>query len=254
MAGFGPDALSGFFTAGLLRVAPVATMFVFAILFFGVLQDTGLFRPIINWIIGVTKGNPVAITVATAMVGALAHLDGAGATTFLLTVPALLPLYVGLGMSRYLMLMMLCLGAGLANMLPWAGPLGRAAAVSGIDVTALWHPLIPIQIIGLILLAGFAVLMGLREKRVMARSGEALQAGGDMTQYALQGSDEALQLERPKLIAVNALLFAVTVIALVAGLLPPAFIFMIALSVLLLVNYRDVDAQLERMKAMRPRP
>lgn len=200
LAGFGPADLSEFFNSGLLRVAPVATMFIFAILFFGILQDTGLFRPIINWIIGVTKGNVVAITVATALVGALAHLDGAGATTFLLTVPALLPLYVGLGMNRYLMLMMLCLGAGLANMLPWAGPLGRASAVSGIDLTVLWHPLIPIQIIGLGLLVGFAVLMGQRERRIMSRTTAMTTPTGSMAQYALKVTDEELALERPQLI------------------------------------------------------
>ncbi|NOD95084.1 citrate transporter [Ruegeria sp. HKCCD4884] len=252
LAGFGPTDLSEFFNSGLLRVAPVATMFIFAILFFGILQDTGLFRPIINWIIGVTKGNAVAITVATAMVGALAHLDGAGATTFLLTVPALLPLYVGLGMNRYLMLMMLCLGAGLANMLPWAGPLGRASAVSGIDLTVLWHPLIPIQIVGLVLLAGFAVLMGLREKRIMSKTTGDENPTGSMAQYALKVTDEELALERPQLIFVNGGLFLATVVALVLGLLPPAFLFMISLSLLLLINYRDVDSQINRMKAHAP--
>ena len=47
-ASFGPEAISGFFTDGIGRVTAIATMFVFAITFFGVLQDTGLFRPLIG--------------------------------------------------------------------------------------------------------------------------------------------------------------------------------------------------------------
>ena len=133
LAGFGLEAITGFFTDGLGKVISIATMFVFAITFFGVLQDTGLFRPIIGTMVRLTRGNVIAVTVATALIGMLAHLDGAGATTFLLTIPALLPLYRKLGMSPYLMLLLLALGAGIFNMVPWAGPLGRAAAVTGIE-------------------------------------------------------------------------------------------------------------------------
>ena len=138
-------------------------MFVFAITFFGVLQDTGLFRPIIGTMVRLTRGNVIAVTVATALIGMLAHLDGAGATTFLLTIPALLPLYRKLGMSPYLMLLLLALGAGIFNMsLP--GPL--AAAVTGIEVTELWRPLIAIQGVGVVLLVALAVLLGRRSSGV----------------------------------------------------------------------------------------
>lgn len=91
-AGFGPEALSRFFDSGLSGVMQIATMFVFAATFFGVLQDTGLFRPTIDGLIRLTRGHVVAVTAGMALVGVLAYLDGAGATTFLLTVPALLPL------------------------------------------------------------------------------------------------------------------------------------------------------------------
>lgn len=251
VAGFGPDELTVFFNDGLARVMQVATMFVFAITFFGVLQDTGLFRPIINGLIRLTRGHVVAVTAGTAIVGALAHLDGAGATTFLLTVPALLPLYERLGMSRYLMLMMLALGAGIANMLPWAGPLGRAAAVTGIDLTQLWHPLIQIQVIGLALLVVLAIGLGLREQRRIAAAGgpapgTALDVGG------VAATDDERLLERPALLFVNGALFVAVVAALVSGILPPALIFMIGLSLVLLINYPHVETQMQRIRAHAP--
>nr|WP_108260391.1 SLC13 family permease [Mangrovicoccus ximenensis] len=176
LTGYGPDELTEFFSAGLGRVMQVATMFVFAIVFFGVMQDTGLFRPVIDGLIRLTRGNVVFVAMGTAAIGIAAHLDGAGATTFLLTIPALLPLYTRLGMSRYLMLMLLATGAGVTNMLPWAGPLGRAAAVTGIEVTELWRPLIPVQVSGVVLLLALAAWLGLRERRRIEAAGSGRRA------------------------------------------------------------------------------
>lgn len=121
IAGFGINDIQTFFEQGIIKVLPVATMFIFAILFFGILQDTGFFEPVIKALIKLTKGNVVTVAMGTALIGIIAHLDGAGATTFLLTVPALLPLYKKLHMSPYLLLLLIGTSAGLTNMIPWAG-------------------------------------------------------------------------------------------------------------------------------------
>jgi CitMHS family citrate-Mg2+:H+ or citrate-Ca2+:H+ symporter len=253
-AGFGPEAISGFYTEGLGRVISIATMFVFAITFFGVLQDTGLFRPIISAMVKVTRGNVIAVTVATAVIGMLAHLDGAGATTFLLTVPALLPLYKELRMSPYLMLLLLALGAGILNMVPWAGPLGRASAVTGIDVTELWQGLIPVQIFGAVLLVAMAALLGWREKRRIARAaGEADSSEAVSTFGGLhEPSTEELALQRPGRIWINAILLLLVIVALFTAILPAGYIFMIGLCAALLINYPGGKLQMDRMAAHAP--
>ncbi|MBY6092694.1 CitMHS family transporter [Maritimibacter alkaliphilus] len=266
VAGYGPAEISDFFETGIGRVMQVATMFAFAIVFFGVLQDTGLFRPIIEGLIKVTGGNVVYVAMGTALIGVFAHLDGAGATTFLLTVPALLPLYTRLGMSRYLMLLLLATGAGMANMLPWAGPLGRAAAVTGLDVTELWRPLIPVQLAGVVVLLAIAFVYGRREQRRIAAAGSPVaaiaQADGISVEAASkvqaemgvertgkQVSDEEAPLLRPNLLWVNAGLFLAVLAALVSGVLPAAYVFMIGLGVIMVVNYPDVTTQMDRIRA-----
>lgn len=252
-AGFGPEAISGFFVDGISRVAAIATMFVFAITFFGVLQDTGLFRPIIAAMVGLTRGNVVAVTVATALIGMLAHLDGAGATTFLLTIPALLPLYKQLRMSPYLMLLMLALGAGIFNMLPWAGPLGRAAAVTGIDVTQLWRPLIVVQGVGVLLLIALAALLGWLEQRKIAAGNVGASGIVFATGNERQGSnDQERELERPRLIGFNAVLLLSVLVSLFSGVLPAGYIFMIGLSIALLINYPGGTVQMQRIAAHAP--
>ncbi len=250
LAGFGPAEISGFFSSGLGRVMSVATMFVFAITFFGVLQDTGLFQPIINGLVRVTGGNVIAVTVGTGVVGMLAHLDGAGATTFLLTVPALLPLYQRLQMSPYLMLLLLAVGAGIFNMMPWAGPLGRSAAVTGLEVTALWQPLIMVQAIGAVVLVAMAVLLGLRERARIAAAGPRDDLAGDpLFDVRAEPTPEEAALLRPRLIWVNAAIFLAVLVTLVAGLLPAGYVFMIGLSVALVVNYPTSEQQMLRIRA-----
>ena len=252
-AGFGPEAISGFFTDGIGRVTAIATMFVFAITFFGVLQDTGLFRPLIGGMVRLTRGNVIAVTVATALIGMLAHLDGAGATTFLLTIPALLPLYRKLRMSPYLMLLLLALGAGVFNMLPWAGPLGRASAVTGVDVTELWRPLIAVQVVGVVLLLALAALLGWREQRRIAAGqcadeGVLVETGTDLH----EPSAEERELERPQMMWFNAALFLAVLAALFSGVLPAGYIFMIGLCLVLMLNYRSSKAQMQRIAAHAP--
>ncbi|MCJ8140622.1 CitMHS family transporter [Falsirhodobacter halotolerans] len=250
LAGFDLTQISEFFESGLGRVMSVAAMFIFAITFFGVLQDTGLFRPLIDGLVRLTRGNPVYVALGTALAGMLAHLDGAGATTFLLTVPALLPLYRRLGMNPYVMLLLLASGAGILNMMPWAGPLGRAAAVTGLDVTELWHPLIPVQIAGAVILMGMAFLYGRREQRRIA-SGRAYAYDADTAEppAATDAEDPARALERPRLIWVNAAIFFATLVMLVSGVLPTPLTFMLALSVALVVNYPDAGEQMRRIQA-----
>lgn len=268
LAGFSLADLTRFYAQGLGKVAPVAAMFVFAVTFFGVMQDTGIFRPLIRGLLRLTGGNVIGVAIGTALLGMLAHLDGAGATTFLMTIPVLLPLYRELRMNPYLMLMLLALGAGIFNMLPWAGPLGRIAAVTDIDITALWRPLIPVQVAGAVMLVALAAWLGWRETRRIARLPVVEASGGDAAGEqdgagaravaGLQAASKASEtsqaasgdsLLRPHLAWANAAIALVMLAMLVTGALPAAYIFMLGLAVMLPLNYRGREAQAARVAA-----
>ena len=68
-------------------------MFVFAILFFGIMTDAGMLDPIIDRILKTVGTRPTRIVMGTTLLALLVHLDGSGAVTFLITIPAMLPLY-----------------------------------------------------------------------------------------------------------------------------------------------------------------
>lgn len=123
-----------------------------------------MFNPMISVMVKVSRGNVILVAMVTVVIGGLAHLDGAGASTFLITIPALLPLYKKLNMSPYLLVLLIGLSASIINMVPWAGPPGRTAAVVGEEAAELWPALIPLQIIAMMLLIGFAAFLGWLEK------------------------------------------------------------------------------------------
>ena len=155
--------------SGIDQVFNVAIMFIFAIIYFGIISDSGLFRPFVKVMIKFTRGNVIIVAVVTALIGTCAQLDGAGATTFLLAIPALLPLYRALKMSPYLLVLLLALSAAIINMVPWGGPMARTASVIGVDnINDLWYQVIPLQLIGIVLVVLFAMFLGMREKRNIA--------------------------------------------------------------------------------------
>ena len=237
IAGFSISEISGFFEAGLLKVSKVATMFLFAILFFSILKELHVFDPMIRNMVRLTRGNVVIVAVMTTLIAAIVHLDGSGAATFLIIIPALLPLYRKLGMSPYLMLLLMAGSMGIMNMVPWGGPLGRASAVTGIEAAALWQSLIPVQVIGILGMMGFAVLMGLREKkRILA----AQALGTTPFEQGCMAADMAEDVQeqvKPKKFWFNIALVILAVICLAFGLFSAPYVFMIALSLVLLVNF-----------------
>lgn len=209
--------------------------------------------------IAISRGNVIAVAIATVIIAAIAHLDGSGASTFLITIPALLPLYKRLKMNPYLLLMLVGTAASIMNMVPWAGPLGRTASVLDLDVTELWKPLIPIQIIGLVLLVMIAVILGYREKRLIAKravAGEELE--DEISEATIADAQVAAavaeenDLLRPKLLWINALLAIAVIGVLVWGIIPAGFAFMIGVSIALPLNFPKVKDQMERIKVHAP--
>lgn len=241
IAGFGLSEIGKFITEGLKAVAPTATLFIFAILYFGVMRERGLFAPLVTFLLKCTKGRPLAVAIVTVAVTAVTHLDGIGAATFLLVIPAMLPLYLRLGMSREMLLCLVVLSAGVMNMVPWGGTTARASAVTGIDASQLWISLIPIQLIGLALVMGLAVFLGLRAQRHLASSGVVTgQHAPDQTPAA----DTAHLLSpRDWRYWANLTLTVIILVCLFTGAFPLFACFMVGLGVALVLNYSSLEQQ-----------
>lgn len=242
LAGFTTE-VADFMTDGIKAIAPTAVMFIFAILFFGVLIDAGTFDPIISRLLKAAGGHPPRITLVTAILAMIVHLDGSGAVTFLVTVPAMLPLYDALGMRRTTLATVVALAAGTMNIVPWGGPTIRAATALEVPVTELFNPMLIPVLCGLATVLGISYWLGIKEtKRMTVPVRPGIEAG-------LEAAPRPNKLARPKLLWFNLLLIVVSIVVLIAALAPPHIIFMVAFTLAISVNYPSLAEQRERVDA-----
>jgi citrate-Mg2+:H+ or citrate-Ca2+:H+ symporter, CitMHS family len=236
---------------GIQQVAPTAVMLVFAILYFGLMIDAGLFDPLVNRIIAWVGDDPVRVTVGHTMLASIVALDGDGTTTLLVCASAMLPIYRRLGMNPLIFALIGGLCSTIMNLIPWGGPSARAAAALHVDVVAdLFVPLIPAMGVGLVVTLAIAYWFGLRERKRLAGV-KLARAGSDegLAEAALAVFDRDPAALRPKLWLFNLALTLAMMVAVVLGVAPSGAIFMIAFAIALLVNYPRLDDQRARLTA-----
>ncbi|CAM3899522.1 CitMHS family transporter [Tsukamurella ocularis] len=253
-------------TDGIEDLAPTAAMLFFAIIFFGVMIDVGLFDPVVRAVVRVVGEDPAKLVLGTAVLAGVVSLDGDGSTTFIVTTSALLPLYLKLGVSPVVLTVVAGLANGTMNILPWGGPTARAAAALKISPSEVFVPMIPSLIAGMVVVLAFAWHLGLMERkrlgsivireRVLAGAGGgtggALGGGGTDAPVPPTGGtgDSALTAisgthGNPKLMWFNAGLTVALLSVLTLDLLPIPVLFMIAAAIALAVNFPQVADQQE---------
>ncbi|MDQ0864087.1 CitMHS family transporter [Arthrobacter globiformis] len=141
-----------------------AALLMFAIIYFGLMIDVGLFDPLVRFILRKLGNDPAKVVLGTALLAAAVSLDGDGSTTFILTTAAMLPIYLRLKMSPVVLTCVAGLANGTMNIVPWGGPTARAASALKIDVNEVFVPMIPSLIAGLAVVLVFAWVLGLQER------------------------------------------------------------------------------------------
>lgn len=240
-------ALLGGFAAGLGQMmmegvrdlAPTGVMLLFAILYFGTMIDAGLFDPLIAWIVRIVRGDPLRITLGTAVLAFVVSLDGDGTTTYMITTSAMLPLYRRLGLDVRKMACIIIMSAAVTNLLPWGGPTARAATALNLDPAAVFLPMIPAMVVCAGWVLFVAYVFGIRERKRISRLQSGSKAGAAPSQREMIEEDRSRDAAalRPRLIWFNLALTATLMVMLVSGALPLPVLFMIAFAIALMVNF-----------------
>ena len=253
IGGFGGD-LGVLIAEGMLQVAPVAIMITFAVLYFSLMVDEGLFDPAIRAVLRWAKNDPMRITVGTAVLTLLVALDGDGASTFLITVSALLPVYLRLGMRPIVLAGVVALGAGVMNMVPWGGPTARAMAAMDLDSSEVFVPLIPAMAAGIAWVLFAAYMIGRKERQLVEASDQhpvSVASGngqlGDGPGAKLATSGPLTGAARVKF-WFNALLTVALVATLLSQKVPLEVLFAVAFALALLVNRPTWESQQELLR------
>lgn len=246
-AGFGTK-LGPMMLDGIKALAPTGVMLTFAILYFGIMIDVGLFDPVVRLVVRLVHGDPVKIVVGTCALALFVSLDGDGSTTYLITTTAMLPLYTRLKMDRLVMASVIMQAGSLMNILPWGGPTARAAAALKLDMGQVFPPLVPGMLVGIVWVLFVAWLLGRRER---ARLGTLSDASlGDVhASMEESGNGEDASIRRPRLIWINMVVTIALLVTLIMGLVPLPVLFLVAFALALVINYPKIEDQKARIAA-----
>ncbi len=239
---FSLDEMAGFIKDGVSGVHGTAILFIFSVLFFGIMTDAGMFDTIINALMKKVGNNIIGVTLMTCLIAVIGHLDGGGASTFLITIPAMLPVYKRLHMRRETLLLICVTSMGVMNLLPWGGPTMRAASVLGCEPNELWGQIIPMQVVGLILAVGTAIFWGFQEKKRIAKLGDAAIEDADKYDDSEAGEKNE-SLLRPKNFVINVIITIAVIAVLVWDKFPSYYVFMVGCAVAIFVNYHGKKLQ-----------
>jgi CitMHS family citrate-Mg2+:H+ or citrate-Ca2+:H+ symporter len=238
-----------FIRVGVRGTYETAALFIFSITYFCIMNDVGLFDRIIGGLAKKAGNNVILVCMLTTLIAMIGHLDGSGASTFLITIPAMYPVFKQLKMRNTSLMLIVTSAMGVMNLLPWGGPTLRAASVIGMDAGQLWRHILPMQGLGLILAFAVSFIVGKMEIKNGAGYDPDykpdLSAGGG-EQKTLE---EKQALQRPKLFWFNVILTLAAIAALCFVNVPSFYLFMVAAAIALLVNYPGNKAQSARIGA-----
>lgn len=245
--GFGPIEVAGFIKDGIGTTTSNGILFIFSVIYFGVMSDTGMFDVIVNGLVKVAGKSVIAVTVATAIIATIAHMDGTTATTVLITIPAMYPVYKRMNIDTRILVCLTGACMGVMNLLPWGGPVAHAATVLQMDANELWRVLIPIQILGFFANIVVAVLLGMLAIKQGAGAGK-----GVVVEVDEKAKAEEDALRRPKLLIINIALTVALIAILSLDLVTSYVAFLIFLCIALAINYPDLKLQDKLVKKHAP--
>ena len=243
VAGFDPLAVNKFAASGISKMVSTVSLFVFSISFFSLMSDQGVFDPVVNFLIKKAGTNVTLVLLATAAVAVIGHLDGSGATTFIITITAMLPLFKKLKMDNRALMMLVCVAIGVMNVCPWGGPTIRAATVLETDPNILWHRLLPVQ--GFMLAITFIVAFlqsGIQKRRI-----KKLGLVADDSAVEAAAEDKGPKVST-MLQCWNFFVVVAVIVVLMVGWLNPAYTFMLALALTLPFNIKSLKEQNGKLK------
>ena len=240
-AGFGLEEIAGFIKTGMNTMLSTAVLFIFSISYFTMMSDAGLFDPIIDFLIKKTGKNVATIFIAILLTTYVAHLDGSGATTFLIVVPAFLPICKKMGIRPQALLAAMCGAYGVMNLVPWGGPTMRASSVVGVEVGDLYNFILPGIGCLVIISVVIAMLVCLIEKKHGAGVAENVRN--------TQETETDTKKTKKAIYWFNAILTILMLVLLFMDLPIPLYsVFMVAFAIGLIVNYPNVKQQNKKIK------
>jgi CitMHS family citrate-Mg2+:H+ or citrate-Ca2+:H+ symporter len=238
LLGYGISEINGFISNGLRSVLNTAALFAFAVMYFSFLNDVGMFDVIVKKVMKYMSNKVEIVLLMAAIVATISHLDGSGATTMLITIPTMLPIFKKMKIRPQALLLMAALASGAMNVTPWCSSVLRLTSAVGLDPQEMWLYVLPLQVLALLLTYASVIVVGRAERK----------NGAGMTDEEF--AEMKKTIDEPAVISVSqrVLVFDMVLTAVLIGLLLSGKVtsnlgFMVAFAIALVVNYPNVKQQ-----------
>ncbi len=228
---------------GLDKTRDLMFIIFFSLPYFSVMSEAGLFDTIVEFLLKKTKLSVTVICVITVLISLITEIDGSVTSTYLVTIPMLLPLYKKLKIDPKVLLLLCSATMCALFVTPWNGRTLRAATLlTGIDnpQNYIFTQLFPLMLFYIAACIVLAVILA----RSQMKKGAGLVDDGVAVEISMGNSE----LRRPKLFWFNLLLTVGIIVGLSVIPCPDYFVFALGLIIALTVNYPDLKLQGELLK------
>ena len=236
--GYGLKDIQGFMNDGFGSVLNTVVLFSFAVMFFSLLSDVGMFDVIVNRVMKYLGNNVLIVLYIACFVTVISHLDGSGATTALVTIPTMLPIFKKMKMRPVCVVFVMSIMSGAMNITPWCASMLRVTSVTGLDAQVLWRYLAPIQLFAIVVGLLLMVPISMIEKR-----GGAGMTDAEFAELKIQLSKPAETKVSNGVLAFDMLLTLFMIVGLLLGWFGTALGFIVAFGLALIVNFHSVKDQ-----------
>lgn len=237
LMGYTFKELNGFIMEGFGYISGAVFLMVFAVLYFGILHDAGVFKLLVRVIMRLIGNNTTAVLAVSYLLSIATQLDGSGATTALCTLPPMKPIFTRMNIHRQALMLMFTLGSASVLFLPWAPGINENMAYIGSDAYTGFRLLIPVMIFCLVLGAIFCFIYSAIEKK----NGAGMTA--EEFEVMKDSIDKSTEVDTSKKgILIFDIIFTLIIVAtMLAGFTTANVAFAIGLAIMMVVNYRTAD-------------
>lgn len=243
ICGFALGDINKFIGTGLSSVLNTVALFTFAVLYFSILNDVGMFDVIVSKLMRFL-GNKVELVMwITCLVATISHLDGSGATTMLVTIPMMLPIYKKMKIRPQALLLLAAICSGSMNMTPWCSSVLRLTSATATDAMELWRYVLPLQVVCLVL--SYLVVIPLA--KIERKNGAGMTNEEFNALKATLDQPVETKVSMP-IIIFDIVLTLILLIAMLTGVVKSNLGFMMGLAIALVVNFPNPKEQTKKVK------
>ncbi|WP_195856838.1 CitMHS family transporter [Aerococcus urinae] len=239
------DEVSGEIVSG---VAPAVFLILFAIFYFNMMLDVGLFDPIIEFFIKEMRGDPLRVTILTVCSSIAVSSTGDTTTAVIILLAAFVDLYKQMEM-RLPILALLIIGPNtILNMLPWGGPAAVISSALNIELMDLSFALFPGMAGGILYTICLAFYFGYKERQRLNFDKEAELDEDQKEKMLASIRNRRVDYKRPHLYWVNLLLTFTIIGLLILGYGHGSVLLLLGSIIGATINFGDSKVVMDRIR------